>query len=156
MQNNEFQRLLSGSQFQLTCGRENCIRNVNSTMRLVDLGRKNDDKSPWWNPSISACFHSVKELFLQTSVCRSPPNYSATIIYYFPDRCWPNESLESKSKWSPHSWIYRSSVCVCNIHVNWREAGKPALVTLVASIIACHFHFVAMPHGSVSPPKFVF
>lgn len=141
MQDNEFQRPLSGSQFQLTCGRENCIRNVNSKMRLVDLGRKNDDKSPWWNPSISAHFRGVKELFLQTSVCRSPPNYSAHIIYHFPDKGWLNESLESKSKWSPHSLIYRSSVCVCNIHVNWEQIEKPAVFTLVGSINCHHFHF---------------
>jgi len=71
MQDNEFQRPLSRSQFQLTHGRENCLRNVNRKMKLVDLGRRNDDKSRWWNPSISAYFRHTKELFLQTSVLLS-------------------------------------------------------------------------------------
>ena len=107
MQDNEFQRPLSRSQFQLTCGREN----------MVDLGRRNDDKSRRWFPSISACFRCMKKLFLQTSVCHSPLNYSANIIHCFPDKGRLNESLERKSTWSPYSLICESSVCACNVHV---------------------------------------
>lgn len=85
MQDNEFQRPLTRSQFQLTCGTEICIGNVNREMKQVDLGRRNDDKSAQWNPSISACFGGMKELFLQTSVCHPPLKYSANIIYCFSD-----------------------------------------------------------------------
>lgn len=86
-------------------------------MKLVDLGRRNDDKSRRWFPSISACFRCVKKLFLQTSVCHSPLNYSANIIHCFPDKGRLNESLERKSTWSPYSLICESSVCACNVHV---------------------------------------
>ena len=43
-------------------------------MKRVDLGRRNDDKSAQWNPSISAYLGGMKELFLQTSVCHPLSN----------------------------------------------------------------------------------
>lgn len=39
MPDNEFQRPLAKSHFQLTCGRERCTGNVNCEVRLVHLGK---------------------------------------------------------------------------------------------------------------------
>lgn len=98
MQDNEFQRPLSRSQFQLTCSRENCIRNVSSKTKLVDLGRRNDYKSPWRNPSISAYFHCAKSCFCKLIFVTLLSNILQTIMYYFPEKGWLNESLENNSK----------------------------------------------------------